>query len=315
MQVMANRQKASPLLKAARHWQIYAMMLPGLLLILLFHYLPMLGLVMCFNDFNPILGVQGFWQSEWVGLKWFEKFINSFYFERIMRNTLLINIAKLLCGFWVPIVFALLLNEERNRIVKKTVQTVSYMPYFISWVVTIALMDSLFSPTSGLVNNIRNSMALPSIYFMGKEEYFYPMIIGSSIWKGFGWSSIIYIAALAGVDAQLHEAAQIDGASRVQRIWHVDFPHIKPTIMILLIMGIGNIMSVGFEKAYLMQNNLNLQHSELISTYVYRIGLSGEGRTDFSYATAIGLFNSVINLVLILGANTLSRKLSQTSLF
>lgn len=314
MQVMANRQKASPLLKAARHWQIYAMMLPGLLLILLFHYLPMLGLVMCFNDFNPILGVQGFWQSEWVGLNWFEKFINSFYFERIMRNTLLINIAKLLCGFWVPIVFALLLNEERNRIVKKTVQTVSYMPYFISWVVTIALMDSLFSPTSGLVNNIRNSMALPSIYFMGKEEYFYPMIIGSSIWKGFGWSSIIYLAAISGIGTEMYEAATIDGCSRIKQAWYITLPTIRPLIVMMLLLNIGGLLTSDFQQlfCYIGGNTSLYEIGDVIDTYVYRVGLT---EFQLSFGAAVGLFRGVIALILLTGSNWMVKRMGEEGLF
>ena len=314
MQVMANRQKASPLLKATRHWQIYAMMLPGLLLILLFHYLPMLGLVMCFNDFNPILGVQGFWQSEWVGLKWFEKFINSFYFERIMRNTLLINIAKLLCGFWVPIVFALLLNEERNRIVKKTVQTVSYMPYFISWVVTIALMDSLFSPTSGLVNNIRNSMALPSMYFMGKEEYFYPMIIGSSIWKGFGWSSIIYLAAISGIGTEMYEAATIDGCSRIKQAWYITLPTIRPLIVMMLLLNIGGLLTSDFQQlfCYIGGNTSLYEIGDVIDTYVYRVGLT---EFQLSFGAAVGLFRGVIALILLTGSNWMVKRMGEEGLF
>ncbi len=207
MQKPVTVRRKSPWIRVRRHWQIYLMMLPGLVLVLLFAYLPMAGLTMCFNDFNPILGIRGFWESEWVGFQWFEKFMDSFYFGRIMRNTLLINLAKLLCGFWVPIVFALLLNEERNLFFKKTVQTVSYMPYFISWVVTIALMDAIFSPTMGLINNWRAANGLNSIYFMGEERYFYPMIIGSSIWKGFGWSSIIYLAAISGISIVLMAVA------------------------------------------------------------------------------------------------------------
>lgn len=314
MQVMVNRQKASPLLKAARHWQIYAMVLPGLLLILLFHYLPMLGLVMCFNDFNPILGVQGFWQSEWVGLKWFEKFINSFYFERIMRNTLLINIAKLLCGFWVPIVFALLLNEERSRFVKKTVQTVSYMPYFISWVVTIALMDSLFSPTSGLVNNIRNSMALPSIYFMGKEEYFYPMIIGSSIWKGFGWSSIIYLAAISGIGTEMYEAATIDGCSRIKQAWYITLPTIRPLIVMMLLLNIGGLLTSDFQQlfCYIGGNTSLYEIGDVIDTYVYRVGLT---EFQLSFGAAVGLFRGVIALVLLAGSNWMVKRMGEEGLF
>lgn len=173
MEDIIKKQKRVCLNEARRHWQVYLMMVPGIIILIIFSYLPMLGLTMCFNDFNPILGLRGFWESDWVGLKWFTKFVNSFYFERVMRNTLLMSMAKLLAGFWVPIAFALLLNEERNARIQKVVQTVSYMPHFLSWIVIIALMNALFSPSEGLINNIRTSINLQPIYYMGEEKYFY----------------------------------------------------------------------------------------------------------------------------------------------
>ncbi len=306
--------KAKRIYKAwIRDWQLYLFMLLPVTYIVLFAYVPMAGLQLAFRKYTPVGGI---WASPWVGLYNLEKFIQSYQFKRVVSNTLILSVYGLVCMQVIPICFALIINTiEKPRFVKLT-QTVVNLPHFISTVVLVGMLMQVFNSRTGLYGIVYESLTgrYPNDLF-GKLGTFRHLYIWSTVWQNFGWSSIIYIAALAGVDAQLHEAAQIDGASRVQRIWHVDFPHIKPTIMILLIMGIGNIMSVGFEKAYLMQNNLNLQHSELISTYVYRIGLSGEGRTDFSYATAIGLFNSVINLVLILGANTLSRKLSQTSLF
>ena len=306
--------KAKRIYKAwIRDWQLYLFMLLPVAYIVLFAYVPMAGLQLAFRKYTPVGGI---WASPWVGLDNLEKFIQSYQFKRVVSNTLILSVYGLVCMQVIPICFALIINTiEKPRFVKLT-QTVVNLPHFISTVVLVGMLMQVFNSRTGLYGIIYESLTgrYPNDLF-GKLGTFRHLYIWSTVWQNFGWSSIIYIAALAGVDAQLHEAAQIDGASRVQRIWHVDFPHIKPTIMILLIMGIGNIMSVGFEKAYLMQNNLNLQHSELISTYVYRIGLSGEGRTDFSYATAIGLFNSVINLVLILGANTLSRKLSETSLF
>ena len=306
--------KAKRIYKAwIRDWQLYLFMLLPVTYIVLFAYVPMAGLQLAFRKYTPVGGI---WASPWVGLYNLEKFIQSYQFKRVVSNTLILSVYGLVCMQVIPICFALIINTiEKPRFVKLT-QTVVNLPHFISTVVLVGMLIQVFNSRTGLYGIVYESLTgrYPNDLF-GKLGTFRHLYIWSTVWQNFGWSSIIYIAALAGVDAQLHEAAQIDGASRVQRIWHVDFPHIKPTIMILLIMGIGNIMSVGFEKAYLMQNNLNLQHSELISTYVYRIGLSGEGRTDFSYATAIGLFNSVINLVLILGANTLSRKLSQTSLF
>lgn len=314
MLFISEKQNKISILRVKRHWQIYLMTLPGLLLVLIFAYLPMLGLIMCFNDFNPILGIRGFWQSEWVGLKWFDKFINSFYFERILRNTLLINITKLLFGFWVPIVFALLLNEEKNRFIKKAVQTVSYMPYFISWVVAIALMDSLFSPTSGMINNIRTSMGMSPIYFMGKEEYFYPMIIGSSIWKSFGWSSIIYLAAISAIGTEMYEAAIIDGCSRLKQAWYITLPTIRPLIVMMLLMNIGGLLTSDFQQlfCYIGTNTSLYEIGDVIDTYVYRVGLT---EFQLSYGAAVGLLRGIVALILLAGSNWLVKRAGEDGLF
>lgn len=314
MQNALAAQKSSPLVKVCKHWQIYVMMVPGLMLVLVFAYLPMMGLVMCFNDFNPILGIRGFWQSEWVGFKWFEKFINSFYFSRIVGNTLLINVAKLLTGFAVPIIFALLLNEERNRFVKKIVQTVSYMPYFISWVVAIALMDSLFSPTSGLINNIRTSMGLQSVYYMGEEKYFYPMILGSSIWKSFGWSSIIYLAAISGIGTEMYEAAIIDGCSRFKQSWYITLPTIRPLIVMMLLLNIGGMLNSDFQQmfCYIGSNSSLYAIGDVIDTYVYRVGLT---EFQLSFGAAVGMFRGVIALILLTTANWLVKRMGEEGLF
>lgn len=299
---------------ALRSWRIYVMMIPGLAILLIFSYLPMAGLVMCFNDYNPILGIRGFWESNWVGLKWFEKFINSFYFQRIMGNTLWINLLKLLCGFWVPILFALLLNEERNNLYKKVVQTVSYMPYFISWVVAIALMDGLFSPTDGLINNIRTSMGLQPIYFMGKPEHFYTMIVGSSIWKNFGWSSIIYLAAISSIDPVMYEAAILDGCNRPQQAWYITLPTIRPLIIMLLLLNIGGMLSSDFQQifTYIGSNASMYKVGDVIDTYVYRVGLV---QFQLSYAAAVGLFRGVIALILLGGVNFLVKKMGEEGLY
>lgn len=299
---------------ARERWRIYVMMLPGLVILILFAYLPMFGLTMCFNDYNPILGVKGFWQSEWVGLKWFEKFVTSFYFVRLMRNTLLINLAKLGFGFWVPILFALLLNEETNRKIKKTVQTVSYMPYFISWVTVIAMMEALFSPTIGMVNNIRTTLGEAPIYFMGKSEYFYPMIVGSSIWKSFGWSSIIYLAAMAGISEEMYEAAELDGCSRVQRAWYITLPTIRPLIVMMLLLNIGGLLGSDFQQifTYIGSNSSLYEVGDVIATYVYRVGLSG---LQLSFGAAVGLFTGVISLILLGIGNFLAKRLGEEGLF
>jgi putative aldouronate transport system permease protein len=299
---------------ARERWRIYAMMLPGLVILILFAYLPMLGLTMCFNDYNPILGIKGFWQSEWVGLKWFEKFITSFYFERLMRNTLLINLAKLGFGFWVPILFALLLNEETNQKLKKTVQTVSYMPYFISWVTVMAMMEALFSPTIGMVNNIRTALGAAPIYFMGKSEYFYPMIVGSSIWKSFGWSSIIYLAAMSGISEEMYEAAELDGCSHMQRAWYITLPTIRPLIVMMLLLNIGGLLGSDFQQifTYIGSNSSLYEVGDVIATYVYRVGLSG---LQLSFGAAVGLFTGVISLILLGGGNFLAKRLGEEGLF
>lgn len=307
-------RKRSKLSIVRERWRIYVMMLPGLVVLILFAYLPMFGLTMCFNDYNPILGIRGFWESEWVGLKWFQKFVSSFYFGRLMRNTLLINLAKLGFGFWVPILFALLLNEETNPKLKKVVQTVSYMPYFISWVTVIAMMEALFSPTIGLVNNIRTSLGAAPIYYMGKSEYFYPMIVGSSIWKGFGWSSIIYLAAMSGISEEMYEAAELDGCTRVQRAWYITLPTIRPLIVMMLLLNIGGLLGSDFQQifTYIGSNSTLYEVGDVIATYVYRVGLSG---LQLSFGSAVGLFTGVISLILLGIGNFLAKRLGEEGLF
>lgn len=297
----------------ARDWQLWLFLILPLTYVIVFKYVPMLGLQIAFRKFTAKGGI---WGSKWVGLDNFEKFFKSYQFERVVTNTIVLSSYNLVFNTIIPICFALMINTIEGARFKKITQTIVNLPHFISTVVLVGIVMQVFNSRTGIYGIIVESLtgAYPKDVF-GQLKTFRHMYVWSGVWQNFGWNAIIYIAALAGVDAGLHEAAQIDGASRVQRIWHVDLPHIKPTIVILLIMGVGKVMSVGFEKAYLMQNTLNLQHSELISTYVYRIGLSGETRTDFSYATAIDLFNSVINLVLIFTTNTISKKISETSLF
>lgn len=314
MEDIVKKQKRVCLNEARRHWQVYLMMVPGIIILIIFLYLPMLGLTMCFNDFNPILGLRGFWESDWVGLKWFTKFVNSFYFERVMRNTLLMSIAKLLAGFWVPIAFALLLNEERNARIQKVVQTVSYMPHFLSWIVIIALMNALFSPSEGLINNIRTSINLQPIYYMGEEKYFYPMILGSSIWSDFGWSSIIYLAAISGIDQQMYEAAIIDGCSRLKQAWYITLPSIRPLIVMMLLLQIGGLMGSNFDQVfnYIGSNSSLYAIGDVIDTYVYRVGLT---EFQLSYGAAVGLFRSVIALILLLSANWFTKRIGDDGLF
>ena len=296
-----------------RDWQYYLFMLLPVAYILIFAYYPMLGVQLAFRKYTARGGI---WNSPWVGLQYFEKFIKSYQFERVVSNTLILSLYGMITSHVVPICFALVINTIEIPRFKKVTQTIVNLPHFISTVVLVGILMQVFNSRTGIYGIISHAITgqIPPD-LMGKLGTFRHMYVWSTVWQNFGWNSIIYIAALAGVDAELHEAAQIDGASRVQRIRYIDFPHIMPTIVILLIMGVGHIMSVGFEKSYLMQNSLNIAHSELISTYVYKIGLAGTGKTDFSYATAIDLFNSVINLILILIANTVSRRVSETSLW
>lgn len=262
-----------------------------------------------FKDFLPGLG---FTESPWVGLKHFKYFVTSPQFPILIRNTLTLNILRLVFCFPFPIILALLLNEARNARFQKIVQNVTYAPHFISTVVLCGMIINFTSPSSGIINTLIQLVGGQPVEFMAKEGWFRPIYIISEIWKSTGWSSIIYLAALSGIDPSLHEAARVDGASRFQRIIHINIPGIAPTIIILLIMEVGKMMSLGFEKVYLLQNSLNLPVSEVISTYVYKTGLLG---AKYSYTTAIDIFNSVINCILLLIVNKISSTVSETSLF
>jgi putative aldouronate transport system permease protein len=292
-----------------RHWQLYLVFLLPLAYIIIFRYLPMYGAQIAFKDFAAIKGV---WGSPWVGLKHFANFIKSPYFGRLIGNTLGISTYYLIVGFPIPIILALSLNEVRSKSFKKAVQMVTYAPYFISTVVLVSLVMQVLSPQFGIVNNLIKALGGRPINFMGSPKLIKSIYVWSGVWQYTGYSSIIYIAALAGIDPALHEAAIVDGASKLQRIIHVDIPGIMPTVTILLILQVGQLMSVGFEKIFLMQNPLNMSTADVISTYVYRIGLTGG---QFSFSTAVGLFNSTVNLVLLLVVNRIARKIGDTSLW
>lgn len=294
-----------------RHWFIYLMFLPVLAYYIIFHYWPLYGAQIAFRDYVPAKGVLG---SRWVGLKHFQSFFSSYYFARLLRNTLLISLYGIVFGFPAPILFALLINELTNKRFKSFVQTCTYMPHFLSTIVVCGMIID-FTSSTGVVTKLLSLFGMPPKTLLLYPQYFRTVYIVSDIWQGVGWGSIIYLAALAGVDPSLHEAATVDGASRFKRVLHVDLPTILPTIVIMLILRFGSIMSIGFEKVFLLQNDLNLSYSEVISTYVYKVGLSGGGKTDFSYATAIGFFNSVVNLVLIVVVNFIAGKVGDTSLW
>lgn len=294
-----------------RRWQLYLLLVVPFIYIIIFAYIPMLGAQISFRDFTPAKGI---WGSTWVGLKHFKRFFNYYNCWRLFTNTISISLYDLIVGFPLPIILALVLNAFPIQRFKKLVQTVSYMPHFISTVVLIGMIMQLFNPVSGAIGNlyyILKGERMADIF--SSAAAFRHIYVWSGIWAGVGWGSIIYMAALSGIDPELHEAAKIDGASRIQQISYIDLPSILPTATIMLILRTGNILSVGFEKALLLQNDLNKNTSEIISTYVYKVGLSSPN--NFSYGTAIGLMNSVINFIIIIAVNQIIKKMGETSLF
>ncbi len=292
-----------------KHWILYLMILPVVIYYIIFAYTPMYGIQLAFKDY---IVKKGIWGSPWTGFDHFIRFFNSYNFGLLIKNTIGISVYSLVVGFPIPIIFALMLNYVKNKYLRKSVQMITYAPYFISTVVMCGMIVIFLNVDTGIFNTIREFFGLEAVDFLAKPEWFKSIYVWSGVWQGMGWSSIIYISALSGVDYQLHEAAIVDGASKLQRIIHVDLPSIKPTIIMLFILQMGSIMGVGFEKVFLLQNTLNKQTSSVISTYVYEVGLI---HSDYGYSTAIGLFNSVINVILIIAANQVCKKLTQESLF
>ena len=287
----------------------YLFLAPTMIYLLIFSYWPLYGIQIAFRNFNFVGGITG---SEWVGLKWFQSFLSSPKFTFVLKNTLTISLYSLAVGFPIPILFSLLLQYLPSQRFKKFSQTVTFMPHFISTVIMVNMLSVFLSPTNGFVNTIIKDLGGQPVYFFGKPEYYAHLYIWSDVWQETGWNAIIYVAALSSVDPGLHEAATIDGANKIQRIWHVDLPSLFPTMIILLILRCGSIMSIGFEKSYMMQNAVNLDVSEVISTYVYKIGMQ---KARYSSAAAIGLFQNLINFLLLSIVNTVSRKLGDTSLW
>lgn len=269
------------------------LMIPAVLITLIFKYFPMYGILLAFKDYNPMLGITG---SEWVGLEHFRDFLSSPNFSRLLENTLKLAIYGLLWGFFPPIIIALMLNQIMSQKIKSTLQTILYMPNFISTVIIVGIIFLLFS-SSGPIISILESMGINVPNFLTNPDSFRSLYIFSGIWQGMGWASLLYTAVLSGVPPELYEAAEIDGATILQKIMHIELPTMKPLIIINLILSVGGIMNIGYEKAFLMQTSLNLPKSEIIDTYVYKVGLQSG---DYSYSTAVGLFNTVINLILLL---------------
>jgi putative aldouronate transport system permease protein len=292
-----------------KHWQLYLIVIPPSLFFLIFKYYPMLNAVLAFKDYNVTKGI---WGSPWVGFKHFELFFENPLFWTLIKNTLLISGYLLLAGFPIPILLALALNEIRNGKFKRFVQLVSFAPYFISTVVMVSIIMLFLAPRLGFVNVAMNYLGMDAINFLGQPGMFRSIYVWSDIWQTAGYSAVIFLAALAGVDPSLYEAAKVDGASRFQKIRHIDLPGILPTITIIFILNVGSVMSLGFEKIYLLQNPLNKINSEIIATYVYQIGLLN---ANYSFATAVGLFNSCINLMLLVVVNRVAKRLSNTSIW
>jgi len=287
---------------------LYMMMIPVIVYYVIFHYIPMYGAIIAFKDYAPIKGIMG---SDWVGLKHFADFFNSYYFERVLKNTILISLYTLIFEFPAPIILALLINEVRHRMFKKVVQTITYMPYFISLVVICGIITD-FTNADGLINRFFMMLGYDGQAMLQKPQLFRPIYVLSEIWQRIGWESIIYIAALMGIDQEQYEAARMDGASRLKQMFYITIPGILPIITIMFILRMGNMLNVGFEKIILLYNSVTYETADVISSFVYRKGLLEFG---WSYSAAVGLFNSVINLTLLIGANYISRKISKNSLW
>lgn len=306
---IAPRNQRRLIKRIIAHRWLYLFLAPTIIYMAVFNYGPMYGVQIAFKNFNPALGI---WGSPWIGLRHFKEFVSGYYFWPILKNTLAVSFFSTFLGFPVPIFIALLLNELKCKRYKKFVQTALYAPHFISTVVLVGMVIIMLSPSTGIINKAIEYLGFEKQYFMIQPGAFIYIYVISGIWQGMGWGAIIYLAALSGVDPQLYEAATIDGASRLQRIWYINFPTIKPTIVILLIMGIGRIASVGFEKVFLLQTPLNMEASEVISTYVYKRGLLN---ASYSFSAAVSFFNNIVNIILLLMANFTARKFSETSLF
>ena len=300
---MAKKKRARILKQLKKDKWLYFLMLPGVLLTLVFRYFPMYGAIIAFKDYNPMLGIL---DSPWVGLEHFREFISSPNFGMLLSNTLKISIYGLILGFFPPIILALSLNQVLNEKIKNKLQLILYAPNFISVVVIVGMLF-LFLSANGPINAIVQKLTGNPIMFMSSPDYFRTIYILSGIWQGIGWSSILYTATLAGVSTDLYEAANIDGANLIQKIWHIDLPAMRPIMVISFILSAGNIMNVGYEKAYLMQTSMNIPTSEIISTYVYKVGLQSG---NYAYSAAVGLFNMIINVVLLLIVNNITKRLN-----
>ncbi|WP_223830051.1 ABC transporter permease [Paenibacillus arenilitoris] len=306
----AARRKLWSAIKLHRFY--YYLILPGMLYFIIFDYIPMFGVIIAFKDISPFEGVSAIFTSEWVGFKHFIRFWNSYYFWNVMRNTLLISGYKLLFGFPAALLLALLLNEVKHTGFKRIVQTISYLPHFISTVVVAGLVMMVLSTDSGMINAIVVAFGGEPVHFLGDPAYFRSILVLSHVWQTVGWGTILYLAAMTGIDPGLYEAAKIDGASRLRQAWHITLPGITPVIAILLILSIGGLLNAGFEKVLLLYSPSVYSVADIIDTYVYREGLN---KLNYSFATAVGVFKNILAMILILGANYVAKKMNQTGIW
>ncbi|MFD0716843.1 ABC transporter permease [Paenibacillus sp. GCM10027626] len=302
-------KKRKGITRVFQDYQLYLLIVPAFAFVFIFQYIPMYGVQIAFKDYNVL---DGFWESGWVGLDHFVRFFESPNFATLIGNTLGLSLYQSVVGFPVPIIFAIMIHEVANKKFKSAVQMVAYAPHFISTVVIVSMLVLFLHSDRGLINNLIAALGGPRVDFISRPEWFKTVYVFSGVWQNAGWGTIIYLAALSSVDPQLTEASRIDGANRLQKIWHVDLPGIAPTIIILLILDMGSLLSVGFEKVLLMQNPLNMSSADVIQTYVYRIGIVGG---QFSYSAAIGLFNALVNFIMLVIVNQIARRRSETSLW
>lgn len=306
---MGKRSVLTTVRRMASNYELYLFLLPTVAFFAIFHYAPMYGIRIAFTNYKPGMAIS---QAPWVGLKNITDFVGSRMFWRSINNTVILSLYSICVGFLPPIFFALMLNQVKSSHFKKLVQNISYMPNFISVVVLVGMINAFFSSGSGIINQLIKIAGGSSVPFLTKAQYFRSLYVGSGVWQGMGWGAIVYLAALSGINPEFYEAATIDGATRFQKIGHIEIPSILPTVIILFILTVGNFMSVGFEKVLLMQQNTNLSTSEILSTYVYKVGLLN---ADYSQSTAINLFNSLINFCLLVLANGIAKRLSEVSLW
>lgn len=308
-QVTAKRGWRYTLKRYKKTKGLFLMFLPVFIYFAVFHYGPMYGLVIAFKDFYPRLGIRA---SEWVGLEHFRTMFGGLYFLPVLKNTLLISFYNLIFGFPAPIILALLLNEVRQRYFKKTIQTITYFPHFISWVVLAGIVYEVLSPSRGPVNMLITSLGFEPIFFVADVKWFRTVLVGSAIWKNVGWGSIIYLAAITNIDPELYQVAKIDGANRLQRIWYITLPSILNVVVIMFIFAVGKIINDNFDQVYNLMNNKVMDVADVISTYTYREGLK---RMNYSYATAVGLFKNIVSFTLVMGANRIAKRMNQETLF